>query len=178
MLSIKDNELPEATTFKVQKYLETEPKVFAREPQEMVDKIVEGVRDILEDAAVAKAQGALLPSLEQERERHEAAVAQRAEEQKQEEERKRLEETKEEERVIAEMLQQQLDRQRQKHRESKHAKRPNIGEELTPTMSADNPPDRVDFDQVCNAIDKTGNVLSFRSVVGKSDPRQGPVAVV
>lgn len=178
MLSIKDNELPAAVTFKVQKFLETEPKVFAREPQEMVDKIVEGVRDILEDAALAKAQGALLPSLEQERERHEAALAKKAEEQKQEEARKKMEETKEEERVIAEMLQQQLDRQRQKHRESKHGKRPNDSDDLTPTISADNPPDRVDFDQICNAIDKTGNVLSFRSVVGKSDPRQGPVSVV
>lgn len=178
MMTLKDNNLPDATTFKVSTFLEHEPKIFAQEPQEMVDKIVEGVRDILEDAAVAKAQGALLPSLEQERERHEAAMAKKAEEEKEEQERKRLAETEEEEKVIAQMLDQQIERQRRKHRESKHGKRPNGSEELTPTISADNPPDRVDFDQICNAIDKTGNMLSFRSVVGKSEPRQGSVSVV
>lgn len=178
LLTIKDNELPPAITYKVQKFIETEPEVFAREGQEMVDKIVEGIRDILEDAAQAKAQGALLPSLEQEREKHEAEMARRAEEQKKEEDRKRLEESKEEERVIAEMLQQQLDRQRQKHKESKHNRRPNGSGDIPNNAAVGSHPDQVDFDQICNAIDRTGNVLSFRSVVGKSDQRQGQVSAV
>ena len=62
LLTVKGLEhLREATQFKVQKFIETEPKIFAKDEQEMVDKIVEGVRDILEDAAQAKATGKHLP---------------------------------------------------------------------------------------------------------------------
>ncbi|KAG8428745.1 eukaryotic translation initiation factor 2-alpha kinase [Metarhizium acridum] len=80
----------------------------------MVDRIVEGIRDILEDAAQVKASGKQLPSLEEERERHEVKLAEKAQRQKDDEERKKMEETKEEERVMSEMLQQQIDRQKTK----------------------------------------------------------------
>ncbi|OAQ77210.1 protein kinase (Gcn2) [Purpureocillium lilacinum] len=179
LLTVKGLEhLREATQFKVQKFIETEPKIFAKDEQEMVDKIVEGVRDILEDAAQAKATGKHLPSLEEERERHEANVAKLAQEQKEKEERKKLEETQEEERVMSQMLQQQLQRQRQKAKESRQSRRPNAGGNGQPTQSTESDAEQIDFDQYCDTTDKTGNVLTFRSVSGKCDERRGQVSVV
>ncbi|PHH90491.1 hypothetical protein CDD83_3524 [Cordyceps sp. RAO-2017] len=169
--------LRDSAQAKINKFIETEPRVFARDEQEMIDKIVEGVRDILEDAAQAQASGNQLPSLEEERERHEADLARLAQEQREREERKKLEETKEEERVMSEMLQQQLDRQRQKAKESKLNRRAN-------GMSSSQPPDsssgfdQVDFDQFCDITDRTGNSITFRSVAGKCDARQGQVSTV
>lgn len=178
LLNVKglDN-LREATQFKVHKFIETQPQVFAKDEQEMVDKIIEGIRDILEDAAQAKATGKQLPSLEEERDRHEASLAKLAQEQREREERKKLEETKEEERIMSEMLRQQLDRQRQKAKESKLSRRPNG---LLPSQSTDPGLDshQIDFDQLCDTTDKAGNLITFRSVAGKCDPRQGRVSVV
>ncbi|KAM4056369.1 kinase [Hirsutella rhossiliensis] len=178
LLNVKglDN-LREATQFKVHKFIETQPKIFAKDEQEMIDKIIEGIRDILEDAAQATATGKQLPSLEEERERHEASLAKLAQEQRDKDERKKLEETKEKERVMSEMLQQQLDRQRQKAKESKLSRRPNG---FFPGQSTDSGPDvdQIDFDQFCDTTDKAGNVITFRSVAGKCDPRQGQVSVV
>lgn len=178
LLTVKDLDgLREATQFKIQKFVETEPKEFAKEQQEMVDRIVEGIRDILEDAAQVKASGKQLPSLEEERDRHEASLAKIAQQQKVEEERKKLEETKEEERVMSQMLQQQIDRQRQKAKESRLSRRPN-GQQGQPTDNSATDIEQIDFDQLCNTTDRDGNILSFRSVAGKCDAREGKVSVV
>ncbi|KAG6012985.1 hypothetical protein E4U54_007199, partial [Claviceps lovelessii] len=178
LLTLKDvSDLREATQFKIQKFIDTEPREFAKEPQEMVDRIVEGIRDILEDAAQAEASGKQLPSLEEEREQHEAQLALLAQKQKEEEERKKLQETKEEERVMSEMLQLQIDRQRQKAKESRVSRRPNtMSGQPSDNSAADG--EQVDFDQLCSTTDKDGNSLTFRSVAGKCDPQQGRVTVV
>ncbi|KAK7432526.1 eukaryotic translation initiation factor 2-alpha kinase [Neonectria magnoliae] len=176
VLVMKDVDLKEVTQFKLQKFIETQPKVFAQDAQEMIDKIVEGIRDILEDAAQAKANGKHLPSLEEERERHEASLAKRAQEEKKVAEQKKIEETKEEERVIAEMLQQQIERQRQKGKESK--RRPNGSQPQQPTASTSNNIEVIEFDQFCNTTDKSGDSITFKSVAGKCDPREGPFSTV
>lgn len=175
LITMKNYDLKAATEFKIQSYLQTQPKLFAREAQEMIDQIVEGVREILEDAAQAKALGKYLPSLEEERERHEKSMARRAQEEREAEEQKKKEATREEERVIAEMLQQQIERQRKK---GKERRRPNGDQGQQPTASCITDVDMIDFDQFCNTTDKAGNALSFKSVGGKCDPRQGPVSVV
>ncbi|RSL53204.1 hypothetical protein CEP53_007847 [Fusarium sp. AF-6] len=175
VITLKDFDLKEVTQFKIQKFLETQPKIFAQDQQEMIDQIVEGVRDILEDAAQAKADGKHLPSLEEERERHEASMAKLAQAKKEEDDRKKMEETKEEERVMAEMLQQQIDRQRQKAKESK--RRPNGKTPQQPTSSTETE-ELIEFDQYCNTTDKSGNILTFKAVASKCDPRQGPVSTV
>lgn len=178
LLSIKKSDgLHEATRFKVQKFVDTEPKEFAKDEQEMIDRIVEGIRDILEDAAQAEASGRQLPSLEEEREQHEARLAALALQQKEEEDRKKMEDTKEEQRVMSEMLQQQIDRQRQKAKESRVKSRSNgvQGKQSANFANGDEP---IDFDQICQTTDRDGNVLSFRSVTGKCDPREGKVTVV
>ncbi|OAA72524.1 Serine/threonine-protein kinase, GCN2 [Cordyceps fumosorosea ARSEF 2679] len=170
--------LRESTQFKIQKFIETQPKVFAKDEQEMVDQIVEGIREILEEAAQAKVAGKNLPSLEEERERHEADAAKAAQRQKEEEDRKQKEVTKEEERVIAEMLQQQLDRQRQKAKESRQSRRPNGASQLPSAPTTEALDDRIDFDQFCNSVDKSGNQIIFRSVTAKCDERHGKVSAV
>ncbi|KAG6037185.1 hypothetical protein E4U41_005274 [Claviceps citrina] len=178
LLTVKDfSGLREATQFRIQKFVDTEPKEFAKEPQEMIDRIVEGIRDILEDAAQAEASGRQLPSLEEEREQHEAKLALLAQKQKEEDERKKVQETKEEERVMSEMLQLQIDRQRQKAKESRVGRRPdNLSGQPSDNSAADS--EHVDFDQLCSTTDKDGNSLTFRSVAGKCNPQQGRVTVV
>ncbi|ATY61628.1 kinase (Gcn2) [Cordyceps militaris] len=170
--------LRESTQFKIQKFIETQPKIFANDEQEMVDQIVEGIREILEEAAQAKAAGKNLPSLEEERDRHEAEVTRAAQQQKEEEDRKQMEAAKEEERIIAEMLQQQLDRQRQKGKESRQSRRPNGAHQHLTAQANEAVEDRIDFDQFCNSMDKSGNVITFRSVAAKCDERRGKVSVV
>lgn len=178
-MHIKDQSyLRESTQFKVQTFIETQPKIFAQGEQEMIDQIVEGIRDILEEAAQAKAAGKHLPSLEEEREHHEAEAARAAEQQRQEEDRKRKEETKEEERIIAEMLQQQLDRQKQKAKESRQSRRPNGSSSQPVAQASEAVDDRIDFDQFCTVSDKSGNEITFRSVAAKCDAQQGKVSVV
>ncbi|KFA77790.1 hypothetical protein S40288_00457 [Stachybotrys chartarum IBT 40288] len=177
LLAIKDaHDLRESTLFRVQKFIETQPKQFAKREQEMVDQIVEGIRDILETDAQAKANGKHLPSLEEERERHEAVLAEAAQKQKLEEEKRKLEETKEEERIGAEMLQQHLHRQKQKAKESKIGRR--SSDHHQPTERSGSEIERVEFDQFCNITDQSGNVIAFRSVAGKCDPRNGQVSTV
>lgn len=144
----------------------------------MVDQIVEGVRDILEDAALTKAAGKHLPSLEEERERHEEALAALAREQKEEEEKRRLEESKEEERMVAEMLQQQIDRQRQKAKESRQGKNTTGTAQTKLAHNSEQPMEKIEFDQMCTILDGDGNEVAFRSVAGKCEPREGQVAVV
>ena len=170
--------LREVTQFKLQKFLETQPKVFAQDESEMIDKIVEGIRDILEDAAQAKALGKNLPSLEEERELHEAALAKQVQEEKEEEERKKELVSREEEKVAAEMLQQQLDKQRQMAKESKINRRPEGSFDKIISGSVGQDMERLDFDQTCTTSDKSGNLISFRSVIGRCDPRQGKVSTV
>ncbi|KAF9776613.1 hypothetical protein IL306_005159 [Fusarium sp. DS 682] len=167
--------LLEVTTFKIQKYLETKPKLFAQDAQEMIDQIVEGVRDILEDAAQAKANGKHLPSLEEERERHEAFMAKLAEEKREEAARKKMAETQEEERVMAEMLQQQINRQKQKAKESKRRPVGNAAQQSTASAETE---EAIEFEQLCNATDESGNTLVFKSVTGKRHLRQGTVSTV
>ncbi|KAK2058552.1 Serine/threonine-protein kinase, partial [Colletotrichum caudatum] len=180
LLSLKNTgDLREATLFKLQKFLETQPKIFAAEEQEMMDRIVEGIRDILEDAAQAKAKGLELPSLEEERAAHEALLAKLAQEQKEEEDRRRVEENKEEERVLGGLLQVELKRQKDKAKETRKKNRPNGLPSLN-TMDGSSSPGsgRIIFDRPCHTTDKTGNIIAFQAVFGKSEVARGPISTV
>ncbi|KAH8908968.1 Serine/threonine-protein kinase [Coniochaeta sp. PMI_546] len=179
LLTIKNGQgLRESTLFKIQKFVETQPKIFATEEQEMMDRIVEGIRDILEDAAQVKAQGRELPSLEEERAAHEAQLAKLAQDEKEREERKKLEESKEEERVLGDMLQEELKRQRTKARESR---KKNRSYTLSPGRTAEDPRDAdeaIVFDQPCKMVDRSGDTIYFKTVTGKTIFRDGPITKV
>ncbi|KOS21294.1 Serine/threonine-protein kinase GCN2 [Escovopsis weberi] len=179
LVTIKDLDgLREATQFKIQKFIEVQPRIFAKEEQEMVDKIVEGVRDILEDAAQAKASGKQLPSLEEERQRHELAVAKVAQEQKERDLLDKEEEMRQQEKATAQEIEQEIQRQKQRAKESKLSRRPAGMRQSQASDSASADLDQIDFDQFCTTTDRLGNTLTFRSVSGKSDPRIGQVSTV
>lgn len=75
LLTLKShNNLKDATVFKAQKFLETQPLIMSKEEQEMIYSITEGIQEILQEAAEAKAVGKTLPTLEEERAAHEASL--------------------------------------------------------------------------------------------------------
>ncbi|KAL2131318.1 hypothetical protein VTI74DRAFT_5278 [Chaetomium olivicolor] len=179
LLTIKgDGHLRESTRFKIRKFAETQPKAWAPEGAEMVYRIVEGIRDILEEAALKKVQGLELPSLEEERAAHEAELLRQAQNEKEREERKKLEETKEEERVLNDMLQEELKRQRTRAKESRQKNR---RERLSPDRAASDSTETdvaLIFDQPCKLTDGSGNPMFFHTVIGRSVYREGPVTTV
>lgn len=178
LLTVKqDAGLGESIRFKIQKFTETQPRVFARDEQAMIDRIVEGIRDILEEAAQKKAKGLELPSLEEERAAHEAKLAKLAQDEKVEQERQKLEESKESERVLGDMLQQEIKRQRTKAQESRKKTR---NRQLSSHQSNDNDVDagELAFDQPCKLTDASGNASYFQAVVGKTLFSEGPVTTV
>lgn len=179
LLSLKDDSsLGESTLFKVQKFIGSKPKELATSGQNepMVHDIASGIQDILEDAVQAKAQGLDLPSLEEERAAHEAEVARLAQEQQSEEDRRRKEAAEEEERVMQNMIQEEMRRQRLKEKESKRkGKLPS----LAMTHSQDTQEQDIDdisFDEPCKITDLAGNDALFTSVTGKSEFRRGLIA--
>ncbi|KAK3499553.1 anticodon binding domain of tRNAs-domain-containing protein [Neurospora hispaniola] len=179
LLTIKDDHsLRESTKFKIQKFVETQPKIYAQAEQEMIDQIVEGIRDILEEAAQKKVQGLEIPSLEEERAAHEAELARLAQSEREREERKKLEESKEEERVLEDMLQEELKRQRNKAKESR---KKNRSHQLSPDRAPQDPGETDEtlmFDQPCKITDGSGNALFFQTVIGKTVFREGPITTV
>jgi eukaryotic translation initiation factor 2-alpha kinase 4 len=179
LLTVKPEDgLRESIQFKIQKFVETQPKIFALDEQAMIDRIVEGIREILEEAAQKKAQGLALPSLEEERAAHAAQLAKLAQDEKEQQERQKLEETKEEERVLGDMLQEELKRQRTKVKESR---KKNRSSRLSPDRSAEDlaeADETLVFDQPCKLTDGSGDALYFQSVVAKVLFRQGPITTV
>ncbi|KAI1180891.1 serine/threonine-protein kinase gcn2 [Nemania sp. FL0916] len=179
LLSLKDDGmLNESILFKLQKHIETKPKalVASGQAEPMIHELAEGLQDILEDAAQIKAQGLDLPSLEEERAAHENELARQALEQKREEERKKHAAMKEEERVMQDMLQQEVERQRLKAKESKRRQKPPVIPKSYPEIAADHGDSRVEFDQPSETTDMTGNVFHFNTVVGKTILQEGPIS--
>jgi eukaryotic translation initiation factor 2-alpha kinase 4 len=179
LLTVKPEDgLRESIQFKIQKFVETQPKIFALDEQAMIDRIIEGIRDILEEAAQKKAQGLTLPSLEEERAAHAAQLAKLAQDEKEQQERQKIEETKEEERVLGDMLQEELKRQRAKVKESR---KKNRSSRLSPDRPAEDLAEVSEtlwLDQPCKLTDGSGNALYFRTVVGKDLLLEGPIAKV
>ncbi|KAL1836835.1 hypothetical protein VTJ49DRAFT_4599 [Mycothermus thermophilus] len=179
LLTIKgDEDLRESTRFKIHKFIETQPKIWCAEEQEMIDRIVEGIRDLLDAAAIKKAQGQELPSLEEERAAHEAELARQAQTEKELEERKRLEESKEEERVLGDMLEEELRRRKTRAKESR---KKNRGQLFSPDGATADPADddvAITFDQPCKIMDESGNAVYFQSVTGLTTHCEGPVTTV
>ncbi|CAK7565157.1 MAG: eukaryotic translation initiation factor 2-alpha kinase [Sporothrix epigloea] len=178
LLSIKDHDgLQEATLFKVQKVMEARAKECAAEDREMIDYLVEGIRDILEDAAIAKEQGLELPSLEEERATNEAVLAQAAREQKEKEERRRQEETLEEERALGALVEKERERQRTKAKEVRRKNRTHNGADVSPERATGlSEVDTMVFDEPCDLTDTAGNSVYFRTVTGKFLLHKGPIS--
>ncbi|KAK7935782.1 Protein kinase, partial [Apiospora marii] len=176
LLSLKDDtNLRESTLFKIQKFIEKRPAELAAQGQgePMIHELAEGIQEFLEDAALAKAQGLELPSLEEERTAHEEALARQAREQEEEDARKKQEATQEEERVMQQMIDEEMRRKKESQKKSRQKSHPKA-----PKNSQQNEGGRVVFDETCKLTDSLGNELHFNTVVGKYDARRGTVATV
>lgn len=159
--------------------MEIQPAIFAKEEQEMIDRLVEGIRDILEDAAEAQAAGRALPTLEQERAAHAAAEARKAQELKQQEERERMEADEENNRVAQQQLDDELKRQREREKDFRRKNRPNNVSFATVSHKlADPDDDTITFDQLCKLTDNTGHTVIFNAVTGKAKFRRGPTTMI
>jgi eukaryotic translation initiation factor 2-alpha kinase 4 len=181
LLNIKgDDGLREGTKFKLQKVIETKPKELLPEEQAMIMEVVTACQEVLEDAAQAKAAGLELPSLEEERARHEAAAAILAREQREEDEKKKQQESLEEERMLGSLVQDELNRQRVKAKETKKKNRPPPamlpGSSINLSTRGQAPNELLVFDQPITVMDSNDNPVSFQVVANKVCIRRGPVS--
>lgn len=145
----------------------------------MIDRLVEGVRDILEEAAEAQAAGRALPTLEEERAAHAAAEAKKAQQLKEQQELERMEADKEHERVAQQLLDDELKRQREREKDLKRKNRP-TAVTFAPMHDnqRDSDNDTITFDQLCKLTDNTGHTVIFNAVTAKSKFRSGPTTMV
>lgn len=170
--------LKEATLYKVRIYIETQSKEFVKEEEVMMMSLVEGIREILEEAAQAKIAGRALPTLEEERAAHGAAMAKLAQEQKHKEEQKKLQDTREEEKYLGQMVQQELKRQDERVKESRRKNPPNHVAFHPADDSGESEGERIVFDQLCKLTDVHGNSIVFNVVTGKTEFLAGPITTV
>ena len=83
-----------------------------------------------------------------------------AEEQKEADRRKKERESKEEERVMAAMVQNELQRQRKSAKESKGTRTNDGFMPLRPSKNSVADSEELEFDQLCTTKDKAGNTIS------------------
>lgn len=179
LLSLKDDSsLGQSTLFKIQKFIESQPKALAASGQNepMIHDIALGIQEILELASEAKAQGKELPSLEEERAVHEAELARKAQEQQSEQDRKTQEANAEEARMMENMIQEEIKRQRAKERESKRRGKPPSLPMAYSEDSHEYEHDNINFDAPCKITDLAGNDAYFTAVTGRLEYRQGMIA--
>lgn len=174
-----DDGLREGTKFKLQKVIETKAKemVVERPMEPMILEIGVALKDILEEAAEAKAAGRELPSLEEERAMHEAAATLRAA--KEQEEQAALEEkaqVAEEEKLNADAQSLVAKREQIDKRSRRKSKAPVIDGELTLEEDMDEERERVFFDEPITLLDESDNERTFQAVTGYYRIRQGPVS--
>ena len=148
----------------------------------MIMEIVTTCQEVLEDAAQAKAAGQELPSLEEERAIHEAQAANLAQQQKSAEAKKKEQESREEERMLESLVQDELNRQKAKARETKRKSRPPalLSQDSVDSGGANNTAfnDMLMFDQPMSIIDVNEDLASFQFVSHKVLLREGPVSKV
>lgn len=177
-----DSGLNDGTRFKLQKVIETKPKELLSGEQAMIMEIVTACQEVLEDAAQAKAAGMELPSLEEERANHEAAAVKLAQEQKDLEEKRKRQESLEEERMLGSLVQDELNRQKAKAKETKKKSRTPalLSEDSVDSamMGGQAPNDILLFDQPSTIMDLNDLPVSFQVVASKVFIRQGPVSKV
>lgn len=171
-------DLRDATRFKIENFLKTKPKALLAEEQEMMHPIIEGIRDILEDDALAKASGRQL-SLEEERARHEAMLSRQAQEHQEEIARKEVEKSKEDERVMAGLVQEELKRHHETTLSAEKGRQPSVvlyGAAAQKSPALDD--SAVVFDRHCKILDMTGREHLFTTVECGSEFGSGPISTV
>lgn len=145
----------------------------------MMHEILEALQAILNEAGEAKAAGRELPSLEEERSRHEAdAERERAQGQKEEDERKIATEIAEREKADAEAA-SLVAKRKQKTQKSRRKAKAQQKDELIPEGDSDDEREQVTFNESMILVDnskKERTERAFQTVTGYYRIRQGPVS--
>ncbi|EEP79527.1 conserved hypothetical protein [Uncinocarpus reesii 1704] len=135
---------------------------------EMIYELAVSIQDILEDAAVLRAQSEAGQSLEEERMAQEAAALQEAERLRQEELKRQQEATKEEEKEYEAAFKNQI-KLRQREKEQNHRRKSRtMLEDAEHLDSNEDTPGAVTFDRPMVVIDNEGRQLTFKSVHGRT----------
>ncbi|KAL2219885.1 anticodon binding domain of tRNAs-domain-containing protein [Thermoascus aurantiacus ATCC 26904] len=136
---------------------------------EMIYELAVSIQDVLEDAALAQAGDKALPSLEEERMKHEAAAIQQAELQRQEELRRQEAATAEEERALQQHLEDKIrERERSKARFSRRKSRTAAMDSSAIAEPTEDSPGVISFDQPLVMNDNEERPLMFRAVFAKT----------
>jgi translation initiation factor 2-alpha kinase 4 len=170
-------DLRDATRFKIESFLKTKPKALLAEEQEMMHPIIEGIRDILEDDALAKASGRQL-SLEEERARHEAELTRLARQQEEELARKEAERSKEEEKVMAGLVEEELRRHQEAALSAEKARQSSVTSYVANAQVASPDDSTVVFDRNCRITDVSGREHLFTAVECGTVFGTGPISSV
>ena len=179
LLHVKDdNGLREGTKYKIQKILEAKPRELLGDDQPMIMDIVNACQDVLEDAAEAKVAGRELPSLEEERALYEAAAAKLAEQQREEEEEQKHLEDEESQRMLGSLVQDELNRQKAKAKETKlKNKIPTATLFTDKNLHPLSAQDFLELDQpISLEIEGSDQSIIFQSVSNRVLIRRGPVS--
>jgi translation initiation factor 2-alpha kinase 4 len=106
---------------KTQKTIESIVKVRPKEllGDVMIHEIASTIGDVLEDEAQFKANGEMLPSLEEERVVQEAALSKLAQQQEEEEAKRRQKEKAEEDRILQQVVEEEMTKRRDLKRKSR-----------------------------------------------------------
>ncbi|KAL5604075.1 uncharacterized protein BROUX77_004261 [Berkeleyomyces rouxiae] len=174
LLTLKNHSnLRPGALFKVQKYIETEPRNHVHE-DEMMMTIAMGIEEILNTAAQAKLDGNER-SLELERADHEARLAERAQQMEEEANKRRLQEQEEEKETWERQLQDEKKRQTESSKKNQR-QRGTLASVLNSTKNTSkHDPDLV-FDQLCAVKDASGNTNTFLGVAEKTPFKDGSVS--
>ncbi|KAL1957666.1 hypothetical protein VTO42DRAFT_5643 [Malbranchea cinnamomea] len=151
---------------RIQDVIATKPKELLG--SEMIFELAVAIQEILEDAAAARAEDEVIPSLGEQRMFQEAAALAQAEKEKEEELKRQEEARAEEQRMLESMIQERV-RQKQRERESRRKSRPVIddyGSQFAGSIEEDNP-DVVSFDPELTLNNYGDRPLRFRFVTDK-----------
>ena len=134
---------------------------------EMVYEVAVSIQDVLEDVAQEREKDRDLPSLEEERIKHETAAIERAEQERQKELKKREAAAAAEERELQQLLEDKV-KQRAKARHSRRKSRAGGIGPHTLDIFAEESPDVVVFDPPLIMDDDQKQQLKFSAVYGKT----------
>ena len=168
--------LRDAHRHRVDEVLQSRPKELMG--SEMIYDIASQIQDVLEDAVQSRANDQTMPSLEEERAAKEAAAQKEIEMRNAEAERLKREERMEEERMLQQMVLEEVQRQKDRARESKRKSRLVEDDVAINDDDTASGTDRVLFDQPIDLRGHDGTATPFRAVSRFGKPRSGPVTKV
>ncbi|KAI9818457.1 MAG: hypothetical protein M1827_000516 [Pycnora praestabilis] len=177
ILVVSDAEnLRDQTRREISSIVDAKPKALLG--SEMIYEIATLIQDALEDEVQHRAGDAHMPSLEEERAVQEAAAMELAREQADAERRKEAEASLEQDRMLGHMLQEELERRKERAREVKRRSRPVPLDDKNLVEVVQDSTEFISFEQLITLRGEYVHPVSFRSVAGMVPMRKGPMTEV